>query len=776
MSSRAILFSAFVLAVACGGAFFFLKAAPDANATGGAFPNTKHGGGTVDSIPFSGVDRSVNPDYGTFYNNLTIEAGRYRPGECTHCHEPHASFGTTEPLPSSGSIEDPLGGPNPYLGMADANQNLCWYCHESINFNPIYGGGVGFWSFYQGKLRYQESGHYSNTTMKNPGYGAGSPWPRTNRTSNIQYGHCLNCHTPHGIKEASGTPFDTTAVPTSPTNKHLAVNNPEVSTDYLIPRQLIAWEEALCENCHKSTGEGGLADAKDIKSQIAKLEGTGSGHPLHNVNEIGAASLPFSGRHSLDNEANPTSGSWNAYSNNKRHVECVDCHNPHVAKPGPIFQSSGTLTWNTNRYWDTNGVYAGGPNKGVWGVSVNTSTGVVSERVEDTSIAAQTYSSLYLYQICLKCHSAYADSAIKSQQEYAISTLQAPSWQNRSRWDQLNKTYLGGDDNMFLTDVAKDFALDTPTPVGNAPSKGYHPVFSLGRNRPLSNANPRWSVTTYGGRPTGVLNTTGGFQNNFVPPWGPDAYVTCVDCHEDSSDTTPRGPHGSDRPFILRKLDTTITYTVLNRGDGSSEVVSYSNFKYGWVSGSSYNKIVSLGNEDPNNLCLNCHRADVYGFYGQSTGGSNCPDSHNDTENVWPRYRSLSRQPHPVDGEPGKGHSFCDPCAHSSTGYAPRGIVCMRCHGGGTVGGIHGNLGNILGHDNGVDDLADGQPYRYDTNMWRPSSNRLLNGAAWRGVRFGTTSQMGGCYKGGEGLPFNFNGCTHSGGPNEFGINATYDY
>ncbi len=43
--------------------------------TGGAYESTKHGGGIVDGIDFSGVDRGVNPDYtgGQYFN--TPEAG-----------------------------------------------------------------------------------------------------------------------------------------------------------------------------------------------------------------------------------------------------------------------------------------------------------------------------------------------------------------------------------------------------------------------------------------------------------------------------------------------------------------------------------------------------------------------------------------------------------------------------------------------------------------------------------------------------------------------------
>lgn len=761
-------------------AFFFISISfnpvPDANATGGVFPNTKHGGGTVDGIPFSGVNRGVNPDYGTYYNNLTPEAGQYKPGECTHCHEPHASFGGGEPPPNS-SPADSGGGPNQYLGMADASPEFCWYCHEAMNFEPFYGGGTGFWKFYQGKQRYLESGHKNNPAMKNPGYGSGSPWPRTSRTNNLEAGHCLNCHTPHGVRSPSGT-YDTSAVPSS---KQTTSSNPSVSTDYLIPRQLIAWEEGLCENCHKSTSEGGIAVAKDIKSQLSKLQGSGSGHPVHDVNQTGGSSGTFSGRHTLKNEANPSAGNWNSYSNNTRHVECYDCHNPHVAKRGSsgpsLFRRSGDNAVGRDvnigpvQMLTPDGY--GGANSGIWGVNVNISTGVLTGRAAEAT---------YLYQLCLKCHSAYADSSFTTQQGYSGPT--APSWSNRSRFEGQSFTSMPSE-TMYMTDVAKDFSLNEPS---GTPPKGYHPVFALGRNRPPINANPRWSVLTYTSKsgdgdqsttkPTGIINPSWGFRNNFVPPWGPDAYVTCVDCHEDSNDTTPRGPHGSDRPFIIRKLDRDIQYTILNSGAASPYTVRYSNFPYGFSSSSQYGNYgpVDLSVADPNNLCLNCHRADVYGFLGQNIGGANCPRSDRQKgEQVWPRYRNLSRQPHPVEGFNGHGYSFAPNCEHSSAGNAPRGIVCLRCHGGGSVGGIHGNLGNRYGHDN-ADEKSGSGPFGYNVSLITPSSNRLLNGTAWYGLRFGTTGQIGGCWKAGEDAIFNSNACSHSGGPTEFDQNAMYNY
>lgn len=68
--------------------------------TGGVFPNTEHGG-TDATYP----DRSYYPST----DNVTgVSRGHldgyystgYNRGECVHCHEPHASWGGSEPVPN----------------------------------------------------------------------------------------------------------------------------------------------------------------------------------------------------------------------------------------------------------------------------------------------------------------------------------------------------------------------------------------------------------------------------------------------------------------------------------------------------------------------------------------------------------------------------------------------------------------------------------------------------------------------------------------------------
>ncbi|MGK2855879.1 MAG: cytochrome c3 family protein [Thermoanaerobaculia bacterium] len=102
--------------------------------------------------------------------------------------------------------------------------------------------------------------------------------------ASAEAGRCVNCHDPHGAEDGSG----------------------------VIPSMLRLREESLCTGCHN-----GIA-AKDVKTQVAKLYR----HPIglgsrHSASE-GASSDP-----SLYDDSG---------TEPRRHAECGDCHNPHVAR------------------------------------------------------------------------------------------------------------------------------------------------------------------------------------------------------------------------------------------------------------------------------------------------------------------------------------------------------------------------------------------------------------------------------------------------------------
>jgi len=108
-------------------------------------------------------------------------------------------------------------------------------------------------------------------------------------------------------------------------------------------------EEDNCLNCHS-----GAVASFNIAADIGKR----SGHDTRFRTAVhDAAEVPFTMR---------------------RHVECVDCHNPHAAQHSPIGQVRGTF-----------GQTVKGTNLNVSGVTIT---------------GRETDNAIYLYEICLKCH------------------------------------------------------------------------------------------------------------------------------------------------------------------------------------------------------------------------------------------------------------------------------------------------------------------------------------------------------------------------------------
>lgn len=126
-----------------------------------------------------------------------------------------------------------------------------------------------------------------------------------------------------------------------------------------------AWpEETTCFVCHDGSGAPNIKAQfdKTYKMPITATEG------VHSSSEI-RTRLPGS------------------FSGASRHVECVDCHNPHYA--GGVTHSNGTN-------------YAAGPLQGQWGVSVgNTITWTAPSY-------GTVYPVVFEYQLCFKCHSSWA--------------------------------------------------------------------------------------------------------------------------------------------------------------------------------------------------------------------------------------------------------------------------------------------------------------------------------------------------------------------------------
>ncbi len=220
--------------------------------------------------------------------------------------------------------------PQPFLLLRPDDNALCDDCHET-NLTPAGGGSYG------GSLLYLGSAHGSSHNDIWPG-----PVPPARSEADAS-GKCVNCHDPHGWTDFAG----------------------------LIPHLAVAREENLCLNCHDGS------PATDIRTDLLK----GSAHPT----------TTFSGRHSGPDETQPSD--FGASPSSRRHAECEDCHNPHVARgdgvaPPPAPEASKRLL-GVSRVLVLNGV-TGVPPAYTFVPGSDTLTAPVAE-----------------YQLCFKCHSSW---------------------------------------------------------------------------------------------------------------------------------------------------------------------------------------------------------------------------------------------------------------------------------------------------------------------------------------------------------------------------------
>jgi predicted CXXCH cytochrome family protein len=207
-----------------------------AGSTGGVYPLTRHGNEAT------GANRSAE----------------WPVGSCEQCHVQHGG-----------------GSPNPYALFAPNNNALCATagCHNAPGANSIY----------QGRATYDASSHGTSSVMiwTGPDSTVDPGAPPAKQSGDA--GKCVNCHTPHGFKDAAGQ----------------------------IPSLVFSREEKLCIVCHD-----GSPAIKNVKVEFAKAYR----HPAATV----------IGKH--DEAENGTPANYASSPTNNRHSECEDCHNSHVAK------------------------------------------------------------------------------------------------------------------------------------------------------------------------------------------------------------------------------------------------------------------------------------------------------------------------------------------------------------------------------------------------------------------------------------------------------------
>ena len=324
----------------------------------------------------------------------TIPSGSGRLG--TDLRDDHPiSFNYSSASQGNGELINPgaLTGAVKLDANGDLQCTSCHNAHDNANgkFLVLSNTGGQLCETCHTKFGWDQTPH----NISSKGWNGQTPDPWPNSTLNtVADNACQNCHQPHS----------------APSNERILKSNVE---------------ENVCRDCHN----GHVAN-ENIMAEFNK----GSSHPIGNR----------TGTHDPTESAVVSA----------RHVECVDCHNPHAAK------ATGTPA---------------GPLTGVRGVNRSNS--------EVNPIAHE-------YELCFRCH---GDSNGKPT---------APTQRVFNN-----------------TNVRQEFN-------NTGSSVSFHPVVGVGRNN-------------------NVPSLIGGLSTNSM--------IKCTDCHSNDNLNGPKGPHGSNNPYLLER-------------------------------------------------------------------------------------------------------------------------------------------------------------------------------------------------------------------------------
>ena len=204
---------------------------------------------------------------------------------------------------------------------------VCFYCHEEFILGTQ-PKGYGSHGVYQGRVKYEAGRHNSANNVVWPA-AKSPPGPALE-----DQGNCNNCHNPHGYDDGA-----------------------------LIPNMLFAREEVLCTGCHDGS------QASNISQDLTDIN-------RHDV--AGYANL-----HAPDETLTEISAN--------KHVECADCHNPHVLGSSSPASSHEKGT-NEVATHELDGAYGAIP-----GSFPSTNWATPSGYTKDYAT--------YEYEVCFKCHS-----------------------------------------------------------------------------------------------------------------------------------------------------------------------------------------------------------------------------------------------------------------------------------------------------------------------------------------------------------------------------------
>ncbi len=410
---------------------------------------------------------------------------------CTDCHAARnvaSAAGGSHPVGVSipgGNFKSPATVP------LDAAGNVrCMTCH-AVHYAPATDGSLTRVSNTTALCTDCHTNSDTATPAIHLSASSGVLWPGGQYGSafaaipdTTQRGACTNCHQPHGWPDASNT-----------------------AQKY--PHLLVEYQENLCFTCHDG------APVKDVKGDFSKTVH----HPVLNSQQAAG-----------------------------RSVECMDCHNSHMAQPG-VHSYSATATAARNQVSNVL--------KGASGLAVSY-TGLAAWTAPSSGSYSAVAASTYEYQVCFKCHSANS---------WNFGTAPAGISAN------------GTAAKPAQTDLAQEFS---------PANRSGHPV-----------------VTGLDNYPNSVIaNGKKGLTLGMKAPWSTNLgqqTMACTDCHNtDAASPAAQGPHGSAAQFMLRGANA-----------GSWPAVTLSNRATSWCAnchfnGGSTNNVHTTG-EHSGRYCYNCH-------------------------------------------------------------------------------------------------------------------------------------------------------------------------
>ena len=288
----------------------------------GPYTDSAHGNSV------SGVDRS----------SIDVKYSGFAKGNCSHCHELHASLGGDEPEPSGSAG-------NPSLRFAP-EEELCQSCHDGSPVSPNI--QIEFSKLYSHPVTTYRDRHTLAIAEKGQ---SGLPYRGTNR-----HVECSDCHEPHSVQGAthsapgnlvSGVLLGSWGV--EPNTETLW--QPPLSSAEITPATM---EYQICFKCHSYYA---LQDFDGITTLLGP-----SGVPItdqamefskanRSVHPVRVALNDQTGSYNPSALGNSKmKAPWNLNSGNQT-MYCSDCHGNNAATPVGPHGSSNPFLLEGNRSW-----------------------------------------------------------------------------------------------------------------------------------------------------------------------------------------------------------------------------------------------------------------------------------------------------------------------------------------------------------------------------------------------------------------------------------------